>query len=100
MTTSDELSQALILYLGFETANTPAKDSTAVYRVFGEPRGSRLEAEVRSVLAEMDRLPVDWSTETLETVGELARSAMHALHPALSDSALDALAWRFTWSWR
>lgn len=97
---SDDLSQALTLYLGWETASTPVQDVEAIHEKFGDPRASQLETEVRSLIAEMGRIPVDWPTETLDSAGRIVRSEMQLRHPKLSSSALDALTWKFTWNWR
>ena len=59
-----------------------------------------LESQVVSLLEEVGRIQVDWSAHSLESAGEMARTEMHTRHPDLSDTALRALAWKFTFDWR
>ena len=59
-----------------------------------------LIARVREIEAETMAVEVDWSTRTLSEGGRVARAAMAERHPELSEAALDALYWAFTYNWR
>ena len=51
-------------------------------------------------LDETGKIAADWSTHSLESAGEMVRTDTHTRHPGLSDAALRALAWKFTFDWR
>jgi hypothetical protein len=95
----DELGRATILYLGFGHASWPQHDETGLVREFGE-RAPVLMETIRRLREEMGRVPVDWSTHTLASATDTVRGEMKRRHPELSDTALDALAWEFSYNWK
>ena len=84
------------MYLGAGASPYPKEDAALVDREFGHGVGE----EVRSILDELSHVAVDWSTTSLVEGGEVARAAIKRTHPELSDEALDALRWKFTYDWR
>jgi hypothetical protein len=97
---NDEVSQAVVLFLGFGVASSPRHDDGRLVQQFGAARGAVLEAEVRSLLREVDKINVDWSAHSLASAGKMARQHMHVMHPDLSEAALNALEWMFTFDWK
>lgn len=97
---SDELSRAVVLYLGHGQSPWPRHDEGSVVQAFGPDHAGPLMNEIKHLQAELDSLEVDWSMHTLDWAGEAAREELHRLHPDLSAAALDALAWQFTYEWR
>jgi hypothetical protein len=95
----DELGRAVILYLGFSRASWPQHDDAAVVREFGE-RAPALMEKVARLRDEMGGMPVDWSSHTLASATDMARGEMKDRHPELSEAALDALAWEFSYNWK
>jgi hypothetical protein len=57
-------------------------------------------AQIESLLGEMNRLQVDWSRHSLASGAAAVRIEMSTRHPSLSATALDALAWKFTYDWK
>lgn len=97
----DELSQAVVGFLGYGTASFPQHDQRALYRAFGPAKGATLEAKVRDLIAELKGIDVDWaSNNDLADGARRARNQMHARHPELSFDALTALEWKFAFDWR
>jgi len=96
----NELSQAVVLFLGFGSAPSPRHDSDCLAKAFGTVRGAELETEVDALLTELGKINVDWSVHSLVSSGKIAADYMRAGHPDLSDAALEALAWKFTFDWR
>jgi hypothetical protein len=43
-------------------------------------------------------IEVDWSTHTLVSATETATTEMHRRHPELSDDAIKALSWSFSYN--
>lgn len=95
----DELGRATILYLGFGHASWPQHDEAGLVREFGERAPVLMEA-VRRLREEIGRVAVDWSAHTLASATDMARSEMKRCHPELSEAALDALAWEFSYNWK
>src|ERR1700683_1519678 len=96
---TNELSDAVVSFLGFGSATSPRRDHARLVQKFGASHSATLESQVVSLLEELGKIQVDWSAHTLESAGEIARTDMHARHPDLSDTALRALAWKFTFDW-
>lgn len=95
-----ELSRAVTSFLGFGQAAWPKRDGTRLVEEFGPEKAAGLELAVAALLDELGALEIDWSMHSLETAGSAARSMMRVRHPELSDSALQALEWKFTYDWR
>jgi hypothetical protein len=97
---NSELSNAVILFLGFGSALTPREDHARLVQAFGTTQGAAIESQVAALVNEVGKIQVDWSKHSLESARDIVRSEMHARHPGLSDAALRALAWKFTFDWR
>jgi hypothetical protein len=95
----DELGRAVILYLAFGRASWPQHDEAGVVREFGD-RAPALMEKVALLCDEMGGMPVDWSSHTLASATDMARGEMKHRHPELSEAALDALAWKFSYNWK
>lgn len=100
MPTSDSLSKAITLSLGFGEAIAPNRDANRIVREFGPAEGAVLVAKVQAILDELGTIPVDWSKHTLASAEQEVLAQMHARHPDLSEAALQALGWDFTFFWR
>ncbi len=74
--------------------------STGYFPKFGSEKGAELASQVTALVHEMNGLAIDWSVQSLESAGDIIRKEMHHRHPDLSDKALRALAWKFTFDWR
>ncbi|HET6246294.1 MAG TPA: hypothetical protein VFE47_01245 [Tepidisphaeraceae bacterium] len=98
-TNVDELSNAVVLFLGFGSASSPRMDNEGLIQAFGKA-GLRLESQVLSLIDEVSKFKVDWSKDSLESAGHMIHDEMHRRHPRLSNDALRALAWKFTFDWR
>src|SRR5437899_2530992 len=58
----NNLSKAVILFLGFGSASSPRRDRTRLVQEFGAAQGTELESQVASLLDEIGGICVDWST--------------------------------------
>ena len=99
---SEEASSDLIAYLGIGRSSIPLADCDAIREI------SKTQAEVVRRLAAVDEvlealssLAPDWAAhDDLVCAGQWARKEMAKRVPGLSETALDALEWAFTWWWR
>lgn len=97
--TDETLSRAIIEYLGKERSPFPKADEDAVVASAGGAAADVL-VRVRAVVDEMMAVEIEWSASTLSEGGRKAQTQIAARHPELSDDALGALYWMFTYSWR
>ncbi len=100
MSVDGDLSDAIVLYIGYKVANCPRPDRSRLIPRFGEVQAGELEFRVKSVLAELGRIEVNWAAHDLVSGSDLARDAMRDRHPELSKQALDALGWQFSYDWK
>lgn len=99
MTPQENLSLAVVRFLGYREKPYPAEDTHCLIRTFGETSAIKLQADVNQLLDELNQLKPDWGTHSLASAGAWAKEQMHYKHPDLNDEALDALGWTFTWWW-
>ena len=100
MTAPNVLSLAVVRFLGYGMATHPDEDPARLVGEFGAQMASTLEPDVRQLLDELNKLKPDWSAHSLVTAGAWAKEEIRRRHPELSQDALDALEWAFTWWWR
>jgi hypothetical protein len=55
---------------------------------------------VTALIIEASRTCIDWTEHSLASAGETVIERIRKVHPELSDSALRAIAWKFTFEWR
>ena len=97
---TSELSQAMVLYLGFGVEISPSSNQQKVISVYGAEKAASLIEDVMAIIDETNHVTVDWSKVDLAGAGQLVRDVMHKAHPNLDGAALDAIAWKFTFDWR
>jgi hypothetical protein len=95
-----DLSQAVVLCLGYGVALAPIFDGAKLIEIYGQQAGARLLNDVQQLTDEASQIPVDWATTSLEAAGIAVHAEMHNRHPNLDSKALDAIAWKFTFDWR
>ena len=97
---ASELNHAVVVGLGFRSAPVPALDRARLSATFGAQRAAELHGAINALLVEMRQLPVDWAAHTLPSGSAWAREQMRARHPELSEDALLALEWKFSYDSR
>ena len=105
---TDQLSEGVLAYLQARTAASPRTDEGAVLALAddgtraadGGADGAALLAEVKAVVGESLAVTVDWNALSLGDAGRYAAAETGKRHPGLSQEALDAIAWNFTFAWR
>lgn len=94
---NQDVSRGVVAYLGFGVSVSPRRDGDGVVENFG----CECLEKVLMILGCVERVEVDWSHGlTLNDAGMLVRDQVSRLYPDLSDLALDALVWKFTYDWR
>lgn len=85
-----------MLYIQKSTASWPQHDEDAVIKEFGEEKGKILVDQIHSLVQEMFEIKVDWEKHTLTSAADFGRDEIKKRFPGLSDEALAALWWKFT----
>jgi hypothetical protein len=98
--TDCDLSEAIPLYLGFGFASSASSGRSRLVARFGERRAAELEDAITQLVRETHAIEIDWEKHSLASAGKFVRDERAVRHPALSDKALNALVWKFTWDWR
>lgn len=94
------LSEAVIAYLGKGRSPFPRTDDEAVLTSVPDADAAAVLEKVHALAEECLSIRIDWSTHDLSQGGDEAKREMAARHPELSDDALVALRWAFTYNWR
>jgi hypothetical protein len=94
------LTHAIVLFVGFGSDSFPSRNRERLVQEFGPSLAASLESQVVILLDEIGKIQVDWSLHSLQSAGEMARAEMKARHPALSDTTLLALEWKFLFDWK
>jgi hypothetical protein len=96
----DDVSEAVVMVIGFGRRSSPTRDYAVLARAFGEARARGLAGQVQVLLGEVDSMQVDWQKHDLASAGDEVVRLMGSRHPELTKEALKALAWTFTFSMR
>jgi hypothetical protein len=86
--------------LGFGEAPSPRRNREKLAIAFGPQRAGEMERAVEAILDELGKITVDWHQHSLESAGDMVYQEMHRRHPGLSDAALRAMRWKFTFDRR
>jgi hypothetical protein len=92
-------SEAVLLLLGRGTSPYPQRDPQRVVDRFGESEGLDLIQYIEQVLDELYAVAPDW-TNDLQAVTARAVEVVRQQHAELSDEALAALGWSYSWDWK
>lgn len=96
----NQLSCALVKYLGYGTEPYPKEDESRLVTLFGNELSTRLRRPIQQILGDLDQLKPDWNKYSMESVGTWVKDEMRLRYPSLDGHALNALAWVFMWWWR
>ena len=86
------MSDAVVAYLAYGDA--------ASWRRRPETVSDEIRPRVEAIVAEADKITVDWGDRTLGQAGDAMREEMASRHPELPPEALAALRWKWTFDWR
>ena len=95
-----ELSNAVVLYLGFGLFPYPQPNADRINHAFSAEKAALLALQVNSLINESFRVEINWTKHSLASAGDEVYRQMQARHPYLSETALRALIWKFTFDWR
>jgi hypothetical protein len=96
---TDDLSAAVVGFLGYGRSKAPVADHAFLDRQFGD-RARRLADAVGELIQEIDAMEVDWTSNAFESATDHVVREIQRRHPDLSTEAARALGWKFSFDWR
>lgn len=96
----EDVGAAVVAYLRAGLAASPGRDAAAVAALAGPGAAERLLDRVSALVQESLAVPVDWDRAGLADAGRQVAAEMGRRHHELTEEALAALAWNFTFAWR
>jgi hypothetical protein len=91
-----ELSEAVRTYLGFGTASWPQADTDAIAHRFVD-QADQVSGQIAALLTEAEQFRPNWDEVDLAAATQLAEAHMRKFRPELTDEAIKAIAW--AWSY-
>lgn len=96
----NDLSQAIVLYLGWGVASSPRENRDAIIDRFGESNGNKLYEEVQSVVEDLQEIEPNWDRHDLVGASKSAVQELSLRHIGMSSEAKSALEWLYSWWWK
>lgn len=91
----EELSRAILAYDQKGESSYPRADRAAVRREFGA-RADDLLTRVQELTDEINAVPVDWRVDSQDDAIARVRRLLLRTHPELSNEAIEALVWDYS----
>ena len=96
----DLVSEAIVVWLGFRIVPWPQRDESRVVERFGVDRAIPLLPIVRALEDEFYGSDARHQASDVKAMGEQASAEFRVEHPELSDDAVTALAWAYTFDFK
>ncbi len=93
-------SEAVVLFLGRGSSSFPTRCPEQLVARFGEERAEELRRYVEGLLGEASSRSVDWTQRSLAIATAEYEAEVRSGHPELSDEAVAALGWEFSYAWK
>ena len=87
------LSEAIVKYLGYGISSYPHPNEKFISKC-----PPNLLQQIKEIIAEACRTEIDWQQCLLAASGNLVEKRMKELYPQLTENALHALSWNFTFA--
>lgn len=89
---------AVLVYLGVGISSFPTRLPDALAYYIGEPQQGRLRVRVDQLLGEAELDATEWGTMNLADATRRVEDNLRGAHPELSEDAVRALAWNFSYT--
>jgi hypothetical protein len=91
---------AVLIYLGVGISSYPTRLPDALCDYVGDDRADPLRERVDALLSEAWLDPADWGTTDLSEAQRHVEDKIRASHPELTEDAVRALGWHFSYASR
>lgn len=96
----DQISEAIVAWTGWRSTTWPAREAARLVRVFGEETALALMPAIRQLEDEFYESDASRSVPDLADMGEAAAERFRRAHPEISEEAIRALAWCYTFDFK
>jgi hypothetical protein len=97
---SYDISEAVIVWTGFEQASYPIRVEQRLVDRFGADAVAELMPRVRELESDFYSSETPYQIADLAEVGAAAAAEFQRKHPDVSTAAVAALTWCFTFDWK
>jgi hypothetical protein len=95
-----EVSEAVVVWSGHGDTSWPARDEARLVDRYGEEGAIRLLPRINALVDEFYESDAYATEPELAAVGDRAAARFRAAHPEISQDAVEALAWCYSWDWK
>jgi hypothetical protein len=94
------VSRAIVVWSGWGETRWPARDDARLAERFGGDVAPLLISRIRPLEDDFYSSNADVTSPAPGQMGETAASEFRARHPELSEDAVQAFAWCYTWDYK
>lgn len=94
------LSQAIVVWTGWGEARTPVRTEARLANKYGSEAAADLLIQVRHLEDSFYASDARFTIADLKEMGDVAASQFREIHPEISDDAVRALAWCYTYDYK
>jgi hypothetical protein len=96
----DKLSRGIVVWTGRGHASSPSRSEDRLVAEFGDERAAQLLPLIRALEDEFYESDARHTARDLATMGDAAAARFRELHPELTDDAIEALVWCYTFDFK
>lgn len=97
---ASQVSNAIVVWTGWGTSSSPARDQARVTARFGEDIALNLLPVIRQLENEFYESDAKDTVHDLVEIGDAAAARFRRLHPDISADAVRALGWCYTYDYK
>ena len=95
-----QISDAIVAWTGWRSTTWPAREAARVLSLFGEETALALMPAIRRLEDEFYESDASRSVPNLAYMGNVAAERFRRAHPEISEEAIRALAWCYTFDFK
>jgi hypothetical protein len=97
---SESLNRAIVVWTGWSDSAWPLRDDARVVAQLGPDEAATLLPQIHSLTDEFYESDARHKGRDLAEMADFATADFRARHPELSDDAVEALAWCYTFDYK
>ena len=97
---ANRVSDAIVVWTGWGRTSWPRRDEAQLVEHFGADKAPDLMRTVSRLVAEFYESDAHLTVADLVEVGNAAAARFRGSHPELTDDAVDALTWCYTFDYK
>jgi hypothetical protein len=94
------VSQAIVIWTGWGQTAWPARDEARLVQHLGSETAAEIFPCIRELEADFYASDARFTAADLKEMGDKAAVHFRKAHPEISEDAVEALAWCYTWDYK